>query len=384
MTSPRIVLGMTLYNNARHLPEAAASLLNQTRRDFVLLMLDDASVDETEQIARALAESDPRVRYFRHPRRQGMVATWREIVELASREYPDAEYFAWTSDHDRWHPTWLARLTHELETHPRVVLAYPLCSRLDEDGQQVEKRPRRFDTLGMESVAARWSHFCRHGVGAGDMVYGLMRMSALRATGIFRTVLRPDRLVVAELVLHGDVSQVPEVLWTRRRSAASVGRQATSLVSESRPWWFRVPPWVQHGFVLAREYRGSRRPAGVSAVSMGWAVLLYQLTYTWRHIRRSETSHRLENGAERLQAARKSARRGYRDALLWMRVAGRQTLGNARRRWRQTTHETALTLQAFSRRLRRASRHRVRDALVAARRLGLRGSSRERQDPPAQ
>jgi hypothetical protein len=196
-------------------------------------------------------------------------------------------------------------------------------------------------------------------------------------------VLRPDRLAVAEMVLQGEISQVPEALWTRRTAAASVSRQATSLVNAPRPWWFRLPPWVQHGFVVAREYRGSRRPAGMSAAALAWAVLLYQLTYTWRHIRRSETSHRLEEGAERLQAARKGARRRYRDTLVWMRAAGRQTSGSARRQWRHATHETVLALQAFGRRLRRASRHRVRDVLIVARRLGLRGGSRERHDPPA-
>jgi glycosyltransferase involved in cell wall biosynthesis len=40
--SPRVVLGMTLYNNARHLPDAAASLLAQSHGDFALVMLDDA------------------------------------------------------------------------------------------------------------------------------------------------------------------------------------------------------------------------------------------------------------------------------------------------------------------------------------------------------
>ena len=80
---------MTLYNNARHLREAADSLLAQTRTDFVLLMLDDGSSDETEQIGREYERRDPRVRYSRHATRQGMVPTWREVAECAVRDYPD-------------------------------------------------------------------------------------------------------------------------------------------------------------------------------------------------------------------------------------------------------------------------------------------------------
>jgi glycosyltransferase involved in cell wall biosynthesis len=46
---------MTLYNNATHLPEAIESLLAQTHSDFTLILLDDASADETESIARSYA-----------------------------------------------------------------------------------------------------------------------------------------------------------------------------------------------------------------------------------------------------------------------------------------------------------------------------------------
>ena len=72
---PRIVLGMTLHNNARHLADASESILSQDYREFGLVLLDDASSDQTEEMSRALARRDPRVRYHRHATRQGMVPT---------------------------------------------------------------------------------------------------------------------------------------------------------------------------------------------------------------------------------------------------------------------------------------------------------------------
>src|SRR5262245_26566409 len=73
--SPRVVLGMTLHNNARHLPDAAASLLAQSCRDFALVMLDDASSDETPRIVETLAATDRRIKFFRHQQRAGMIPT---------------------------------------------------------------------------------------------------------------------------------------------------------------------------------------------------------------------------------------------------------------------------------------------------------------------
>ena len=92
---------MTLHNNGHHLPDAVASLVSQSYRDFALVMLDDASSDQTPEIAQTFAAEDERIRYFRHHERAGMIPTWREVVQIAMRDFPSAEYFAWVSDHDR-------------------------------------------------------------------------------------------------------------------------------------------------------------------------------------------------------------------------------------------------------------------------------------------
>ena len=374
----RVVIGMTLYNNARHLVEAGTSLLNQSRSDFVLLMLDDGSTDATEPLARELERGDSRVRYFRHQHRQGMVATWREVVELAEREYPDTQYFAWASDHDRWHPTWLAHLVGELDSHPDVVLVYPRSLRIDEGGETLEKPPRRFHTLGLSSLDSRWSHFCRHGTGAGDMVYGLIRMAALRNAGIFRPVLRPDRLLTAELTLQGQISQVHDVLWFRRDSGAgSVSRQRTTLFAESSPGWLWLPPWIQHGFVLLREYGRASAPRRIPAATLIRMVALYQVTYMWRHIRRSETWHRVLRGVDRLHSVKKNVKHAYRQLVFWTLVNGRHAWGLTRRRLRRLGPEIIATMRTVRARIRRASRRGIYDVLVLTHRLGLRGGSKQ-------
>jgi hypothetical protein len=120
-----------------------------------------------------------------------MIATWREVAELAARECPSAGYFAWVSDHDRWHHRWLESLVAALMKIPASVLPYPITRRLTPDGVEIDKGPRLFDTTGTTDLRSRWAHFCRHGVGAGDMV---VRPDAARRAPACRhlqTVLRP-------------------------------------------------------------------------------------------------------------------------------------------------------------------------------------------------
>src|SRR5207237_3424194 len=104
--------------------------------------------------------------------------------------------------------------------------------RKEPDGTLVDNYLQIFQTVGLIGIAVRCSEFCRNGVGSGDMVYGLMRVPALRAAGVFREVMNPDRLLVAELTLQGQIQQVHEALWVRRRSeVASIARQRRTLVA---------------------------------------------------------------------------------------------------------------------------------------------------------
>ena len=351
---PRVVLGMTLYNNAAHLPAALDSLLAQTFGDFTILLLDDASTDATPEIARRYAAGDSRVRYVRHAERQAMIATWREVAETGAREWPGAEYFAWVSDHDSWHPRWLERLSSELDADKGAVLAYPITRRMAAGGEELEKGPRLFDTAAYEDLQARWRHFCHEGVGAGDMVYGIVRIDALHRAGIFRPVLRPDRLLVAELTLQGRIRQVPEVLWFRRQSqGTSVERQqVTLMLPGTEPRWFFWPPWLQHTLVLWREY-AAREPRPLPITRAQWARMLlrYQLTYGWRHFRKTGTSHALGRGIDNMVMAKKKTKHHYHHAVYNTLVGARAARGK----------------------LRRAGRRVLYEALMLTHRLGLRG-----------
>jgi glycosyltransferase involved in cell wall biosynthesis len=382
--APRVILGMTLYNNARHLPEALDSLLSQTFGGFAMILLDDASADGTEAVARQYAARDPRLHYVRHPARRGMIAAWNEAVDLAAARCPEAEFFAWASDHDRWHPRWLETLLGELDADPGAVLAYPITRRIGAAGEDLGRGPRLFDTSHYEDRVERWKYFCAEGVGSGDMVYGLMRMAALRRTGRLRPVLRPDRLLIAELTLLGRIRQVREPLWFRRFSGpVSIERQRETLVVRGEtPRGFFLPASVQHVRALYREY-AARRAFGLSRRAWLGLLLRYQAGYLGRHVRKTEASHAMERGIGRAVRARKFVAWSWRylahETVLGLRAAW----GRMRRRRRRVVYAALTSIHrwtanlrwvaaAAGRRVRSLSRRAVYRILVLSHRAGLR------------
>lgn len=76
---------MPVYNGARYMRESIDSILTQTFPDFVFLIINDGSTDETEKII--FSYSDGRIRYIKNEINIGLVATLNKGLDLIETEY---------------------------------------------------------------------------------------------------------------------------------------------------------------------------------------------------------------------------------------------------------------------------------------------------------
>ena len=87
------------YNCARLIGRAIESVLNQTYRDFELIIVDDSSTDNTEKIIKKFQEQDKRVKYIRHEKNRGGSAARNTGIKNAK-----GEYIAFQDSDDEWLP----------------------------------------------------------------------------------------------------------------------------------------------------------------------------------------------------------------------------------------------------------------------------------------
>lgn len=302
---PRVALGMPLHRSADLLPEALDSIARQTYRSFRIALVDEGVDPAVEEAARAFAARCPEAAYQRNARPLGLVGNWRRAFDCAAAAAPEAEYFAWLGDHDRWEPGWLERLVAELDANKDAVLAYPHADAVSETGAPLPWRPRELETRGVAEPEERMERAMR-GISAGWAVYGLFRVDALRRCGTLRRVILPDRMLVAEASLHGPILQVPEQLWSRRyrgTEVSSYARQRRTLFGARPPWHAHLPWWPVQAGLLA--WRLGVHGDGFPAVPRSAAprVALRYLAAAWRYT--SEDQGLLKN----LRTSRKRWRR---------------------------------------------------------------------------
>src|SRR5579862_6417177 len=118
MSSVSVVI--PCYNYGHFLPEAVSSVLNQAGVDVRVLIIDDASQDDSAQVAQQIAESDPRVEVVVHQVNQGHLKTYNEGL----LDWADGDYTVLLSADDQLTPGALRRAANLLDANPGVGFVY--------------------------------------------------------------------------------------------------------------------------------------------------------------------------------------------------------------------------------------------------------------------
>lgn len=120
--APAVSVLVTTYNRAALLPRAIRSVLEQDFRDFELIVIDDASRDETPDVMRTF--SDSRIRHLRNAENQGAAHGDRAHVRRCIHELMRGKYFIYLCDDDYWLPkNLLSRQVAAFEKYPGLTMA---------------------------------------------------------------------------------------------------------------------------------------------------------------------------------------------------------------------------------------------------------------------
>jgi glycosyltransferase involved in cell wall biosynthesis len=210
--SPRVCVGVPVYNGAKFLTATLDSLLAQTYRDFEIVICDNASTDATESICREYARRDPRVRYVRHRRNIGIAPNFNAAFEQCR-----SELFKWCAADDLAEPEFLEKCVALLDADPSAVAAYPSTAEIGPDGEHLFDHDEL--NLSQRSAAARLATlvFTNHRKHRAPELWAVYRADVLRQWRPLKgSYPSADRVVLARVVLRGAMLRVPDRLFLNR------------------------------------------------------------------------------------------------------------------------------------------------------------------------
>jgi len=149
---PHISVTIPVFNRAHLVGKTIECILGQSFTDLDLLIVDDASQDDTVEVARRYAGHDPRVRVVVNPQNLGLTRNWNKCLELAqgplvhimqSDDLIDADYLGLVSD--------------VFDQYPDLGFAAATCRYIDADDNVIGSNlpvESRLYAAGDEAVTA--------------------------------------------------------------------------------------------------------------------------------------------------------------------------------------------------------------------------------------
>jgi len=276
--SPRISIGLPVYNGADYLKDAIESILTQTFGDFELIISDNASTDETEKICRLYASRDKRIRYYRNQKNLGLAKNYNRVVELAR-----CSYFKWAAADDLIAPEFLAACIEVLDNNPGILVCHTKVSIIDKSGKWLKDYDDKLHFVS-DDPHVRLHDYLFRDAGMWNAIYGLIYTEELRKTRLIESYDSSDQTLLGEIVLRGKIYQIPERLLMRREHAEQGGGTYNLGANAKTAIAIWLDPENRKKIVLPKYVRHFTAYLGnVHRAPLGWneSLLAYIVVIKW-------------------------------------------------------------------------------------------------------
>jgi glycosyltransferase involved in cell wall biosynthesis len=206
-----VSIGLPVRNAGERVADVVESVLAQDYGNVELVISDNCSTDDTEEVCRSLAARDDRIVYHRQPRNVGLFNNFVQTIELAK-----GGFFRWIGDDDRLAPTFASRCLREFAQDSRLLLVTTQIEYLGPDGR-THTAPCHPTAMGSADPVDRLAELLRllnESHLLIDPLYGMVRRAQVAAIPR-RNMVREDEVFAAKLALAGPWGHVPEVLARR-------------------------------------------------------------------------------------------------------------------------------------------------------------------------
>lgn len=207
---PKVSVIMPSYNKGEYIGKAIESILNQTFREWELIIIDDCSLDNSIEVIRSY--QDERIRFYENPSNLGIAGNRNKGLELAK-----GEYIALLDADDVSLPNRFEVEAAFLDTHPEIDVVFGGFQEIDEQGIIKEtyfsplKNPKYIkanlmvlDVIPNGSCMYRKEFINRYGIRYRDGYLGM-----------------DDYLFWVECSLHGNISGMPDLFLYWRNTSGN-------------------------------------------------------------------------------------------------------------------------------------------------------------------
>jgi glycosyltransferase involved in cell wall biosynthesis len=203
---PLVSVGCAVFNGAKTLRRALDSLVEQDYPCLQIIICDDGSTDDSRTICREYAKLHSNIQYLENAENIGITENYNKLIHSAN-----GKYFLFADQDDFREVCYISKCVSVLESDSEAVLCHSHTGVIWKFDNRLLSI-NTIDSIDNDSfLLRRYFWFLRRY--SDTTIYGLIRISALRNTALWRPDVASANALLFELLLIGKFRQIPEVLY---------------------------------------------------------------------------------------------------------------------------------------------------------------------------
>jgi glycosyltransferase involved in cell wall biosynthesis len=230
MKKPMVTIGIPVYNGEEVIEDRVKQILTQTFQNFILIISDNGSTDQTQNICEKLIKNDERITYFRHKENNGPIWNSNFLLNKAV-----TDYFVWAAVDDIWSKEFLEKNITILENNDNIVgciSEYDLFNRIKDPTSQkikisVLENIKKFQFVHpvkgtFEEKIKFLLNFCM-----GSQIYSVFRTKKLQKVNVlgYYKGWMVDLALVLNIIKEGDLEVTEDAIMHKH-----VAKKSTSII----------------------------------------------------------------------------------------------------------------------------------------------------------
>jgi glycosyltransferase involved in cell wall biosynthesis len=208
---PKITIGMPTYNSHGKIIRALDSVWIQSYPNLEVIISDNCSIDDTQQLCQAISNNHSEVIYFRQATNIGLIPNFEFVLSHAS-----GDFFIWLADDDALEPGVLNEYVDFLTQHPDYSLVSGKIRYWHENETAFFEKGFTLDNDNGDSRAARY--YAK--VVYGSLFHGMMRRSLAERIPMYNKI-GADFHFVAALAFMGKIENLEIIGYNKRLNGTS-------------------------------------------------------------------------------------------------------------------------------------------------------------------
>lgn len=217
MLAPKVSIFIPVYNTEAYIAQTIACVLNQTFQDFELVIVDDASTDNTLAICESYAAKDARIRLYKNPKNLGMMPNWVHGIQFCK-----GTYWGKLDADDIWDPQFVEACVDVLDQQTDVGMVVCRYDCMDENDQPIPNSEIQFPAYARNKAFSMFEEKLSKGIngmfadGVTQQGIGLMRRSIFDDYGTFTLLPAGDSEMWFRIGAHYKIYGI-DACWHHHR-----------------------------------------------------------------------------------------------------------------------------------------------------------------------